>query len=327
MNRKCRAVNTDKIHPGYVVTNRRLCREHYRLTVHVSAFAPAEPGQFVHLGPTATGAEGYREFPDDGGGDLTAWQRSVTSPMLRRAFSMAGVRAVDTGVELDVIYRVVGKGTAWLSGLTSGAAVSVLGPLGLAFPIHPEKAHAWMVAGGVGLPPMLWLSAALERTGKRRIAFCGAQTADLLAVSMRGEPAPSTDGRTATLSAKEFAASGTPVVISTDDGSLGYHGHIGAALTTYYESQPCVADDLVVYTCGPERMMAFVARYCLDRGIECHVCMERSMACGTGMCQSCVVPVHDDGDGANAWQYRLCCKDGPVFRAEDVLWEEPAIAR
>lgn len=316
-----------KINVGRVIANRPLCRSHFRLTVSLPAFAPAEPGQFVHLGPATTEVDEYREFSADGDGDLAAWQRRVTSPMLRRAFSISGFRAVGAGIELDVIYRVVGKGTAWLSKLSSGATVSVLGPLGLPFPIHPEKTHAWMVAGGVGLPPMLWLSAALETAGKNRIAFCGAQTADLLAVTMCGDPAPSADGRTATLSAKEFAASGTPVVISTDDGSLGYHGHIGAALEAYHQAGSCDADDLVVYTCGPERMMAFVARFCLDRGIECYVCMERSMACGTGMCQSCVVPVHDDGVGASAWQYRLCCKDGPVFRAEDVLWEGPAISR
>ncbi len=319
-------MSSNKINVGRVVANPQLCREHYRLTVRLAGFAQAEAGQFVHLSPTADMLTEYREFSTSGSWDGAGWLRTVANPMLRRAFSIAGMRAVGDDVELDVIYRVVGKGTSWLSRLVSGSSLSVLGPLGLPFPIHSTKPHAWMVSGGVGLPPMLWLSEALAKVGKKAIAFCGAQTADLLAVTMSGERSPRADAANATLSAKEFAASGTPVVISTDDGSLGFSGHIGAALTAYHKAQSCDADDLVVYTCGPERMMAFVARFCFDRGIECHVCMERSMACGTGMCQSCVVPVRDD-DTDGAWRYRLCCREGPVFSAEDVLWESPAMAK
>ena len=73
---------------------------------------------------------------------------------------------------------------------------------------------------------------------------------------------------------------------------------------------------------GPGPSMRFVARYCLARAIACYACMERSMACGTGLCQSCVVPVHDDED-SEGWRYRLCCREGPIFDAADLLWETP----
>ena len=243
--------------------------------------------------------------------------------MLRRAFSIAALSRTAGGVDVDVIYRVVGKATGWMETLRAEDRISVLGPLGHPFPISEEKPNAWLVAGGVGLPPMLWLAEALQLSGKNTIAFCGAQTKDLLALSWRDEHA-STDAKTATLCAKEFADFGARSIISTDDGSLGFPGHIGSAMQTYHKHSADRADQVVVYTCGPERMMRFVADYCITRDIECHVCMERAMACGTGLCQSCVVPIADSSD-PDGWRYRLCCKDGPVFAAETIVWE-PATA-
>ena len=121
------------------------------------------------------------------------------------------------------------------------------------------------------------------------------------------------------MTAREFERSGVPVVISTDDGSLGFHGHIGQALTAYAKANPARPNEVVIYTCGPERMMHFVGEWGLSCGIECHVCMERAMACGTGTCQSCVVPVRSDDK--QGWRYRLCCTDGPVFEAKQILWD------
>ena len=112
-------------------------------------------------------------------------------------------------------------------------------------------------------------------------------------------------------------------MLSTDDGTLGLHGHIGQGLVAYSQANPTAQDELTVYTCGPERMMRFVAEFCRARGVECHVCMERAMACGTGLCQSCVVPIHDVAD-PDGWRYKLCCRDGPVFAGADVVWEPSA---
>ena len=108
--------------------------------------------------------------------------------------------------------------------------------------------------------------------------------------------------------------------ISTDDGSLGFHGHIGAALAAYADANPGPTDEIVVYTCGPEIMMRGVADLCDARGIECYACMERSMACGTGLCQSCVVSVHDE-TAPDGWRYQLCCTDGPIFETTQIKWD------
>lgn len=310
-----------KVQTGRIVSNRRVCRDHFRLTVRLSELGPAQPGQFVHLCPLERDGEAYPTWSwDDVGASSVLHAGDL--PLLRRAYSVAALRREPDGVEVDIIYRVVGKGTRWLEMLRARDELSVLGPLGNAFPIRHEKSQAWLVSGGVGLPPMLWLAEALHAAGKSTIAFYGAQSADLLALTLSPDAQPDRTATRAVLAASEFAAIDTPVILSTDDGSLGFRGHIGAAMQTFAEADPPNTGDLVVYTCGPERMMRFVAEFCVTRGIECYVCMERAMACGTGMCQSCVVPVCDEADDAG-WRYRLCCTDGPIFEAADVLWDAP----
>jgi len=303
------------IQTARALTNRRLCRDHYCLTFRLPMFPSAQVGQFVHLSPE-------RRPDDTSETDHDRWASELSLPMLRRAFSIAGLRRTNTGVEVDLIYRVVGTATRWMESLRVGDPVSLLGPMGNSFPISDHKPVAWLVAGGVGLPPMLWLAAALHETAKRVVAFCGAQTRDLLALTLDPAAHPNPSAKTATPSAKEFTDCGASMVISTDDGSLGFRGYVGSAMAAYHQANPITDYDLVVYTCGPEPMMRFVAEYCVARRIECYVCVERNMACGTGMCQSCVVPVRDTADPAG-WSYRLCCTDGPIFEARNILWEMP----
>jgi len=310
---------TNLIQTGTVVANRCLCREHFRITFRLPTFCDAQPGQFVHLCPQRRSACGYQVLDGSCETDHAAWMNDWHGPMLRRAFSIAGMTLDNGGVEIDVIYRVVGTATRWMESLGAHDPLSVLGPLGNSFPIVDRKSTAWLVAGGVGLPPMLWLAEALHRAGKRTLAFCGARSADLLALSLDPSAPPAADARVAEPSANEFARWKALTLISTDDGSLGFHGHIGEAMASFHQSNPIAAADLVVYTCGPEPMMRFVSEYCRARSIECYVCMERNMACGTGMCQSCVVPVRDEGD-PQGWVYRLCCMEGPIFAAERILW-------
>lgn len=302
-----------------VVSNRPLCREHLRLTIRFDSFPEAAPGQFVHLRPETDAGLDYRVQERDSYQPPQTRQDEFDKPMLRRAFSIAELIRNADGVRVDVIYRVVGKATRWMQSLQPGEALSAMGPLGNAFPISSNKRIAWLVAGGVGLPPMLWLSEALQRAGKETIAFLGARSADLLALTLDPKEPPAADARSSSPCVAEFARHNAAVVISTDDGSLGLQGHVGQAITAFHDAQATPASDLVVYTCGPERMMKFVAEYCNARNIECYACMERSMACGTGLCQSCVVPVNDATD-PEGWRYRLCCREGPVFNTAEILW-------
>ena len=309
-----------------MVDNRKLCREHYRLTLRTETLPAAYPGQFVNVRPATRESSAYRVFDSTRLLGHQQWAADVATPLLRRAFSIAGIRREHEGVDIDLIYRVVGTATRWMESLSRGQSVSVVAPLGNGFPLRDDKTSAWLVAGGVGLPPMLFFAEVLNGAGRRTVAFCGAQTSDLLPLELNDEAWTNRTAVQATLGAAEFARHGSLVIVSTDDGSCGYHGHVGAAMTAYNESNPTFADDLVVYTCGPEPMMRFIAEYCGARGIECYVCMERSMACGVGTCQSCVVPVRDRTD-PEGWGYRLCCAEGPVFEASTVIWEPADLKR
>lgn len=317
--------NVDIVQEAVVSASSQICREHYRLALAITAFRRCAPGQFVHLSPAQTAEPTYRVWKASDGYVAPHETDRTEVPLLRRAFSIAGLRRSGKTVEIDVMYRVVGTATRWMQSLRAGATVSCMGPLGNAFTVSDSKPIAWLVAGGVGLPPMLWLAEALRSAGKQTVAFCGARSADLLPLALDRDNPPAADASRAVPSAAEFAAVDTAVVISTDDGTAGFHGHVGAAFAAYARANPTPVDDVVVYTCGPERMMRAVAEYALAHGVECHVCMERNMACGTGMCQSCVVPVHDEA-APDGWRYSLCCTDGPIFDARRIIWEPIGVA-
>jgi dihydroorotate dehydrogenase electron transfer subunit len=247
-------------------------------------------------------------------------ENAAEVPFLPRAFSIGGMRGRGDGIELDVIYRVVGVATRWMESLACGDGAVLIGPLGKPFRIREEKQHAWLIIGGVGLPPLLWLAESLHRAGRSTVAFLGARSRELIPVELQDATSVSPDASRAHFCAAEFSAVETRMVISTDDGGIGFHGNVVDALRRYHAVNPVAPADLTVYTCGPERMMHAAAEYCLACGIECQVCMERSMACGTGTCQSCVVAVRSDAY-ATGQRYALCCTEGPVFAADQLLWD------
>jgi dihydroorotate dehydrogenase electron transfer subunit len=208
--------------------------------------------------------------------------------------------------------------------LKLGDSVSVLGPLGNCFELPPPGEMGILVAGGVGIPPMLYLA---EKLKGRAIAFCGATTRDLLPFTFGEldhqplwEPAPRVG---------EFARYNIGSVITTDDGTCGYAGYVTQALERYLDSlrqPPAPAPPFTLYTCGPELMMKRVAGIALSRHLPCQVAVERAMACGMGTCQSCCIRLKRDPkrDGqafaGKDWIYKLACTDGPVFKGADLLW-------
>lgn len=261
------------------------------------------------------------------------WPTDTT--ILRRPLSLAGrVDHPDGQTDLHLIHRVVGAGTHWLAQRREGDTVSIIGPLGNHFTRPDHGAEALLVAGGVGIPPMLYLASHLH--GYRTIAFCGALTRDLIPLSV-----PSGTSQAATSGAAgfellanvpEFAEHGASAVISTDDGSFGYHGYVTDALEVYLKNRLAALDaaqglrNAVLYTCGPEPMMKHVVELAVRYGLACQVAVERVMACGMGTCQSCVIRLRRDPkrDGkafeGKDWIYKLACTDGPVFSGEDLLW-------
>jgi dihydroorotate dehydrogenase electron transfer subunit len=211
-------------------------------------------------------------------------------------------------VGLDVVYLVVGKMTSRLAKLQPGQRLDVWGPLGNGFTPSPTQ-HLIMVAGGIGQTPFLAL--AQEYSGQRKfgdparsvtpaakITFCyGARNKDYLA------------------GVADFEKLGIEVRLSTDDGSAGHHG-----LVTHLLQDTLRTTDLGtarVVCCGPERMMEAVAEICADAGVACEVSLETPMACGIGICFSCVTKVCDE---SGEWDYRRTCVEGPVFDASRIVW-------
>lgn len=287
---------------AHVASNESICREHYRLVLSLSEFPTAKPGQFVQILCNEPGEIGW-----------------TGGAFVRRPFSIGGVRRVAGRVEVDILHRAIGIGTKWLARLQPGDPVNFLGPLGWPFRLpEPPRSTALLVGGGIGLPPLIWLAETLKAAGVAAIAFCGSRTADLLPLTRDAGVACSADEPSPFC--REFARSDVPALVATDDGSLGAHGLVPHVFAAWLDRHPELAGSATVYTCGPDRMMRAVAQACDQRGLPCQVCLERMMACGMGTCQSCVVKIKDSA-APDDWRYRLCCTDGPVFDAREVIWE------
>src|SRR4051794_15019960 len=181
-----------------VLANDRLCRDHYRLTLGLPQFPPTEPGHFIQISCRDLDQDysPERESQWNEVRPLDACGVELMSPlaMLRRPFSLAGRRDTPSGVELDIIHRIVGIGTDWLAKLKTDDLVHILGPLGNTFTLPKAGGVALMVGGGVGIPPMLYLADALSRGGWKGVGFCGALTQDLLPLTITDDaPTPTTD--------------------------------------------------------------------------------------------------------------------------------------
>ena len=316
---------------GVVAANVPLCREHYRLVIRLDSFPQTAPGQFIQIACRDLADEQNPDHEMDwpNGSALAFSGDELLSPLafLRRPFSLAGRRDLAGGVELDIIHRVVGVGTDWMSRLSVRDSVHVLGPLGNVFTMPRVDGAAILVGGGVGIPPMLYLAEALA--GRKAVVFSGALTRDLLPLTITTDaPTPDPDATDPLYSIAEFARYGIPSVITTDDGSCGFRGLVTQALERYLDQYFHTVEaraKLAMYTCGPEGMMKRVADIANSRGIECQVAVERAMACGMGTCQSCCIRVRKPDASrpplvGKDWCWRLACTDGPIFASKDLLW-------
>lgn len=210
-------------------------------------------------------------------------------PLLRRPFS---VFEMDES-RLSLLYAVVGKGTGALSGRRPGEAVDLIGPLGRGFSITPPPARAAVVAGGMGIASTFMLAEALSGRIERFIT--GARTCELLVCSAK------------------LRELGVEPEEATDDGSRGEKSSAALVLERCLEETRVSA----VYACGPEAMLREVVRITGRRRVFCEVSLESRMACGVGACLGCAVKTASGGRA----RYSRVCKEGPVFNAENILWE------
>jgi dihydroorotate dehydrogenase electron transfer subunit len=246
---------------------------------------------------------------------------AVHKPLIARPYSIGHAEIQGNTTMLTFIYKVFGPGSLHISSLKPGDPLKVLGPLGGNFFYLPAgKTRAIMVGGGVGFPTMAFLAAHLLKMPIASISlFVGA-------TSSIGLPLPKTMNQN--LESKNFSnlspifqLPADPRVhfeIATDDGSEGYAGFVTELLERALTD--CDPEKTMVYTCGPCVMMARVAQIAQAKGFDCQVCMEEVMGCGIGACQSCVVKIKSNSE--QGWDYKLVCRDGPVFDAKDVIWKK-----
>jgi dihydroorotate dehydrogenase electron transfer subunit len=266
-----------------VVANRWLARDTYLVRLLAPELARRiRPGQFVMLRPT-----------------------HGTDPLLGRPFALYDTFLDDGGepAGIDVVYLVVGKVTGLLAALRPGDAAEIWGPLGNGFPEPQGNDHVGLVAGGIGQTPFLaHIRELLGQRGyggqapRRRVGrvsvYYGVRSADLAA------------------GVDDFHAAGATVHLATDDGSLGFRGFVTQLLEQHDPPQH-------LFGCGPEPMLKALAGLARRRGTPCHLSLETPMACGVGVCFSCVTPVKT----ADGLDYRRVCVDGPVFDAHGLHME------
>jgi dihydroorotate dehydrogenase electron transfer subunit len=191
--------------------------------------------------------------------------------------------------KLRIVYRVAGKGTEEFSGCTAGDHLEVLGPLGNGFPLErcTEGRKAFLIGGGIGIPPMVQL-------GKE----------------LRGEVQTVVGYRDELFLTEELKKNGA-LYLATEDGSAGTKGNVIDCI----RENALQAD--VIYACGPTPMLRALKAYAQENGIECWISMEERMACGIGACLACVCKSKEVDDHSKVHNKRIC-KEGPVFNALDV---------
>jgi dihydroorotate dehydrogenase electron transfer subunit len=224
-------------------------------------------------------------------------------PLLRRPFGIfrTGFLPADCDGQpakefLEILYKVVGSGTTIMSSLHEGDRVEVLGPLGRGFDVGNPDSEKILVGGGIGLVPLYMLARELVKTSKVRLLMGGRRRDDIIVVT-------------------EFERLGVETYVSTEDGSLGEEGLVTQVLERKLQKYP----EADVYACGPTPMLEAVQQLCATRKVSLQVSLEALMACGVGACLGCVVK--GVGHTDQSPRYLCTCKEGPVFRTEQLDWQ------
>ncbi len=252
----------------------------------------------------------------------------LSDPLIGRALAVYDIYpdAADQPAGIDLVFVAKGKFTTALVAAGVGAEVSLWGPLGNGF--APEPVDELVIAvGGIGQTPMLLLAA--EALGQRQFAGVLRASDGRASDGRAVEERPAGYARQVTMvygarssdlfaSLEQFAATGMRLELCTDDGSRGHHGRVPDVLAELLgPADSDVTHTRRVVTCGPEIMMAKVAEVAAARSLPCQVSLETPMACGIGICFTCVARVRQP-DGL--WDYKRTCVEGPIFDATQIVW-------
>lgn len=205
---------------------------------------------------------------------------NATEPLLKRPFCVFN----EQNSEIALLYRVAGKGTARLRDMPAGCVIDVLGPLGNHYPAPKRGMTPVVIAGGTGLASIFPFI-----NSHKSIVIYGARTSVDLMMTL------------------ELKSMSDRLIITTEDGTSGMRGNVIDALKSLKPGE-----DNILYVCGPRAMAAAAAGYAKDNGLNGYVSMEEFMACGIGACMGCVVNTVKG--------YKRVCKEGPVFRLDEIIW-------
>ena len=219
--------------------------------------------------------------------------RSSSDPLLRRPFSICGVKK-DLFL---VLYRVVGQGTAIMAQAGEGDELSVLGPLGKGFRLPKKDQEPVLVAGGIGVAPLAFLAQSMK--AKAFPFFMGFGSAGEI------------------IDLEHLSGSRMEISIATDDGTAGHAGPVTDLLETFLKSKKAKGKNLSLCTCGPKPMLKRIAEMAEHHKVLCQFSLEANMACGLGACQGCAVRASSNEKNP----YVLVCRDGPVFPVHAIDWE------
>ncbi len=262
---------------GDIVENRAVAPGHFQMSIRLpGSFPTPVPGQFVMV-------------------------RSADheEPLLARPFSVYGFQRRRGETAVDLLYRTAGRGTALLSRLEPGARLVVLGPLGRGFAPPEGMKKVILLAGGVGVAPLVFLLRSGRLAGTNACTcYVGARTGEQL-------------------TGLELLR-GADLHVCTDDGSRAFCGQVTDLLRRDIGGYD--PPETMIYACGPSPMIRTLGRLLGDRPIRCQVSLEERMACGLGACLGCAVAVRGE---SGRKEYRRVCKDGPVFDLREILFASP----
>lgn len=279
-----------------IIENKKVSHNYFKLTLDISGNANVPiPGQFysIRCGKTK-------------------------EPLLRRPFSMHRLIRRQGSVFLEILYRVIGKGTEWLSRAQRGESLDMIGPLGNGFIIENSVENVVLVSRGIGIAPLYAVGeeVRMRNRGANISILTGARTKERIFYE------------------KECSELGG-VFFYTDDGSRGFRGR-APDLLRHLLKQRKLPKSFSLYACGPPEMLRELSEISERIGFDGQVALEEHMGCGFGVCLSCACPLRPEyikrdkhwKKPALQWSedgslvYSLICKDGPVYDIQEVNWDE-----
>ena len=311
-----------------VIRNQEICHQHFLLQVGIPKTLNLSPGQFFHIlcDPKENDEHGYpltlrRPLSFHG-----VQYKNFSRAMLAKSGCLPSeIREIlqRQPSTIDFLYKIVGEGTTKLSEIKKGTNIDAIGPCGNGFTIGSEST-AVIVAGGIGIAPLVGLVERLRYLDKQVYIYLGALTMELLMLAITRPD--SLDMKYANGSQefyemikKDFLEIGAhETVVCTNDGSVGKKGFVTDVLKQDICEDRVPRTDVCFYACGPRGMLQSISEFSQQHSIKCQVLLEEHMACGIGACLSCSCAIKGQ-DGTI--QKKRVCKDGPVFNSTEVEWK------